>query len=263
MACSSSGTEFRHVEPGVLLMGSTIQEVEDCVRVWRVRLVSDAYQSEFRNWILKEYPAHRVAVAGFLCARFPVTNEEYGEFLAAMPASGRPESIRLGLPGDHPVWGLGLAEVRAYLDWRSAADGRRYRLPSETEWEWVARGPLRTQYPWGNAFDPARCNTREAGWGATTAINAHPAGASWCGVEDLAGNVEEWTSSAYSPYPGGHLVEDDLWRVAGSTYPVLRGGSFALGGDLARCARRHGPHPGPPFRVRGFRLAKDLEDSHD
>jgi len=92
-------------------------------------------------------------------------------------------------------------------------------------------------------------------------VGAHPRGASCWGVEDLAGNVEEWTASAYAPYPGGTAVDDDLQQLLGPRYTVLRGGSFALGGDLARSRRRHGPHPGAPFRITGFRLAIDKDPS--
>jgi hypothetical protein len=59
----------------------------------------------------------------------------------------------------------------------------------------------------------------------------------------------------YAPYPGGMFIRDDLSEVWGGRYRILRGGSFARGGDLARCARRHGPFPSPVFRYTGFRIA--------
>jgi formylglycine-generating enzyme required for sulfatase activity len=127
-------------------------------------------------------------------------------------------------------------------------------LPTEAEWECAARGPSRSEYPFGDEFDPGKCNTIEAAIGGTTPVDRYPDGASAYGVFDLAGNVEEWTSSFNIPYPGGETVDDDLSRHLGPRYRVLRGGSFALGGDLGRCARRHGPHPGSPFRFRGFRV---------
>ena len=92
-------------------------------------------------------------------------------------------------------------------------------------------------------------------------MTAHPAGASYWGVEDLGGNVEEWTAGAYRPYPGGVPVNDELMQILGPAYAVLRGGSFALGGDLARTRRRHGPHPGRPFRVTGFRMVINEEQT--
>ena len=72
----------------------------------------------------------------------------------------------------------------------------------------------------------------------------------------MAGNVEEWTDSRYEAYPGGTVIDDDLLQILGQGYPVLRGGSFELGGDLTRSARRHGPHPGAKFRITGFRLVQ-------
>ena len=81
-----------------------------------------------------------------------------------------------------------------------------------------------------------------------------PDGASPWGVLDLGGNVEEWTADIYAPYPGGQRIDDDLAQLHGDGYPVLRGGSFALGGDLARTRRRHGPYVGDRFAVTGFRL---------
>lgn len=64
-------------------------------------------------------------------------------------------------------------------------------------------------------------------------------------------------SGNYEPYTGGEFIADDLTEKCGSAYPILRGGSFARGGDLSRCARRHGPYPSPEFRFTGFRLVLD------
>ncbi len=237
-------------------MGSTLEEVGECVRYWSSRLVDPSYEGPFRAWIMKEVPRHDVAIAELVASEYPVTNAEYRLFTLA---TGRvlPESLAEGRPDSHPVWGVGLEGAEAYARWRAARDGVPWRLPTEAEWEWMAAGPERRRYPFGNAFDPARCNTVERGIGATNPVDAHPEGASWCGARELAGNVEEWTSSRYAPYPGGEFVEDELTRLAGADYPIVRGGCFALGGDLARSSRRHGPHPGARFRYIGFRLVAD------
>lgn len=246
-------------------MGSSLDEVERTEREWRDGLREASYGPLFRSWLMKEYPPHPVQVAPFRLARFPVRNDEYRQFLDAASTAAlhwpQPESLARGLPDDHPVWGVGLAEVHAYLAWRGARDGLAWRLPSEAEWEWAAAGPHGRRYPFGDHFDAACCNTAESGRASSSAVDAHPGGASYWGVEDLAGNVEEWTASAYQPYPGAAPVQDDLLRLLGPGYPVLRGGSFGLGGDLARSRRRHGRHPDAAFRITGFRLTINGEPS--
>jgi toxoflavin biosynthesis protein ToxD len=244
------------VPAGILAMGSTQEEVEYCVTEWSHRLIDPTWSSVFRDWISKEIPQHFVSVGALEVMRFPVRNSEYCEFLSVCKDSPMPESLAIGLPVDHPVWGVGLEQAQTFAVWRSERDGCEWRLPTEAEWEWIAAGPDNRHYPYGNDFDLNRANTTESGLKCTTPVDAYPQGASWCGVMDLAGNVEEWTSSRYAPYLGGVPIDDDLTRLVGPSYPILRGGSFELGGDLSRCKRRHGPHPGYRFRVTGFRLVR-------
>ncbi|MDT7808080.1 MAG: toxoflavin biosynthesis protein ToxD [Acidobacteriota bacterium] len=241
--------------PGATLrMGSNADEVHSCVRYWGARLVDAAYNTdEFQRWILKEFPKHPVKISPFAIGRFPVTNREYSRFLSETMGLA-PESIKCGEPDDHPVWGISFEEALEYAAWFGNRAGLTCRLPTEAEWEYAARGPSGRDYPFGTAFDPERCNTFESGVGRTTPVNQYPAGASEFGICDMAGNVEEWTMDLYAPYPGGVFICDDLSEVWGGRYRILRGGSFARGGDLARCARRHGPFPSPVFRYTGFRI---------
>lgn len=253
------GAEGRwvRVPGGTLAMGSSLAEVEQCVRSWTPRLIESDWRPRYRSWILKEYPSHPVAIAPFVSRVYPVTVGEYRAWLAQVP--GRvPEALTTEGGDDHPVWGVTRPEAEAFAAWRAARDGLAWRLPTEPEWEWLCAGPTGQRHPYGEHFDATRCNTLESDRGGTTPVHAFDQAASWCGVCDLAGNAEEWTSSHYAPYPGGEVVRDELYDLLGPGYPIIRGGSFALGGDLTRSARRHGPHPGPRFRFVGFRLVADL-----
>jgi toxoflavin biosynthesis protein ToxD len=130
------------------------------------------------------------------------------------------------------VWDVTIGDARAYAAWYSSASGRAIRLPTELEWEHAARGWTTFEYPYGEHFDPSKANTIESRIGRTVPVQAYEAYASPFGIVGMAGNVEEWTSSAYRPYPGGHVVADDFFNAHGLGYPVVRGGSFALGGAL-------------------------------
>jgi toxoflavin biosynthesis protein ToxD len=246
--------ELIAIDAATFTMGSSAEEVDRCVVEWADRLVDPSYTTKmFRSWVAKEFPAHPVALAPFLIAKYPVTNRLYKKFVGATERA-LPDSLRDRSPDDHPVWGASCADVEAFVSWLNGATRRTYRLPTEPEWEYAARGPERLEYPFGNVFNPEYCNTVEAGIGRTTPVHRYAAHASPFGVCDMAGNVEEWTSSNYAPYPGGSFVEDHLTENLGNEYRVLRGGAYTRGGDLTRCARRHGPIPDPRFRY-GFRIA--------
>jgi formylglycine-generating enzyme required for sulfatase activity len=238
-------------------VGSTPDEVECCVKEWAYRLADPRYErAAFRDWIMKEVPRHTVMLESYEIGRFPVTNAEFARWLDA-GGGPAPESIEAREPDHHPVWGVDLEQAQRYAAFEGERLGAVVRLPSEAEWEHAARGPRQRRYPFGDTFSARKCNTIESGIGGTTPVDRYAAYPSGFGVCDMAGNVEEWTSTRYRPYPGGAFIADEIVEHAGPEYPVLRGGSFARSGDLARCARRHGPHPGPVFRFRGLRLLRE------
>jgi formylglycine-generating enzyme required for sulfatase activity len=145
-------------------------------------------------------------------------------------------------------------------------------LPSEAEWEKAARGgeqipnsksqiPRQVEnpdpgrvFPWDSNLDPNRANYADTGIGATSAVGCFPGGASPYGVEDLSGNVWEWTRSLYRgyPYDPGDGRED--LEAGQGMRRVLRGGAFLDGAWLVRCACRYWVDPDVRFRNFGFRV---------
>jgi len=253
---SLNGHEVVVIDATDCVIGSTDAEVARAVSDWQDHLLDLAYTEHFESWIRKERPAHHVALGSYGIGTYPVTNGDYQRCLDETGAAS-PASIHRGGPPDHPVWDPDLRVASHYLDWLSERSGLSVRLPTEAEWEHAARGGDRREFPWGDEFDSGCCNTSEAGIGTTTPVVRYTHAASPFGLVDLAGNVEEWTSTRYGPYPGGEPVEDDLTEALGD-YLVLRGGSFNRGGDLARCARRHGPYPSADYVYIGFRIAVSL-----
>ncbi|MDX3637567.1 SUMF1/EgtB/PvdO family nonheme iron enzyme [Streptomyces europaeiscabiei] len=244
------------VAAAAVRIGLPAEEVEYVTRYWAHRGVQE-------SWIAKESPEHTVRISDFFIARYPVTNGEWRAFLADTGLTERPTTWYLGAyPWDrsnHPVAGIRAEHADAYARWLSKRTGHPWRLPTEAEWEYAAKGPDNRPYPWQGGFDPDACNTRETGVHTTTPVGAFPAGAAPCGALDMGGNVEEFTADDYAPYPGGEAVADHLVESMGS-YRIARGGGFARFGDLTRTRRRHGPFPGPLYPV-GFRLASSERPS--
>jgi hypothetical protein len=104
-----------------------------------------------RDWLLKECPRHQVHVPAFRMMRYPVTNYEYRQFLADTEYSVLPTSWRFGrYPhelANHPVWSVDEAAAGMYASWLSQRLERRFRLPTEAEWEYAASGGDNREYP--------------------------------------------------------------------------------------------------------------------
>jgi formylglycine-generating enzyme required for sulfatase activity len=200
-----------------------------------------------------EQPQRRVTLGVFQIAKFPITVAEYAAFVQASGHAAPDEWDKQQPTLDHPVRSVSWHDAVAYAAWLAKVAGTSWRLPTEAEWEKAARGTDGRIYPWGDAFDAAKCSMDESGKGMTTAVGSYPGGASPCGAQDMAGNVLEWTSSLYKPYP--YDVTDGREHLATSGARVLRGGSLLGDARLARAAYR--AHLRPEYFINnfGFRVA--------
>ena len=126
------------------------------------------------------------------------------------------------------------------------------RLPTEVEWEAAVRGSGTNVYPWGDNFGVVRANTVEGRVLTTTPVGIYPTGVGPTGVWDGAGNVWEWTSSIYKPYP--YRGDDGREDPTATGRRAVRGGSWYANQRYARCAYRSDDHPDCYIYLLGFRM---------
>lgn len=150
----------------------------------------------------------------------------------------------------HPVVGITYYEAEAYCNWLGFAKKTPARLPTEEEWERAARSEDTRPFPWGEEFDPTRTNTLESETGTTVPAGSLVGDASPFGIHDMAGNVQEWTTSLYNPLPDEQFPRATLY--------VARGGSFDDTSYAARTSYRRGYPAGYFYPHLGFRVVVGL-----
>jgi formylglycine-generating enzyme required for sulfatase activity len=211
-----------------------------------------------RNRYENEEPPHIVYLDTFYIDKYEVTN---GLFAACVqvgvcqsPKDSRSmsRSSYYGNPQyeDYPVIHVDWNMAEAYCEWRGA------RLPSEAEWEKAARGTDGRTYPWGEGVDCSYANHGGGNnmcVGDTSPVGSYESGRSFYGAYDMAGNVWEWVSSLYEPYP--YNPDDGREDLSASGSRVMRGGSWH-GSELhLRTACRSSVEP---LILVGFRCARDI-----
>jgi formylglycine-generating enzyme required for sulfatase activity len=227
-----------------------------------------------------ERPVHQVFLDDFWLDRFEVTNERFARFVAEsgyltdaeragwgwVRVDAEWEEVRsadwrhprglnsnIGDKLDHPVVLVSWNDADAYCRWAGK------QLPTEAQWEKAVRGPILgagRNYAWGDTFDPARANTKEAGLNDTTPVGRFsPQGDSPYGAADMTGNVWEWVADWYSSNYYSQSPPRNPPGPATGTFRVLRGGSWLFDEVYARTAFRHNVKPDYTYDFTGFRCS--------
>jgi sulfatase modifying factor 1 len=266
------------IPAGEFLMGSTKEQVKK---------VTESYNGK-KPWFGNETPQRSVSLKAFYIDKYEVTNSQYKKFVDAtgyrVPYVSEPWAQKYNWKdGTYPPYPLGMGRrpvvLVSYEDALAYAKWAGKRLPTEAEWEKAARGTDGRIYPWGNEWDSSRCNSAERIFGRpvitfnqtriweqqfkikaafsvfTDPVGKYESGKSPYGCYDMAGNVWEWTSDWYEPYPGSSYITEEY----GKTYKVLRGGSWYNGRIVLRCPNRNRSFPSYRSANFGFRCAKDVK----
>jgi len=180
-------------------------------------------------WMYNQWPAHAVNIKAFAIDRTEVTNAEYAEFVGATAYPPPPDWGGNTPPagqGRWPVRNVTFEDAQRFAKWRSNRHGVIYRLPTEEEWEYAARGGGDDEpFPWGESWSAAAANLNSA---ALKPVGSFPDGKTAQGVVDMIGNVWEWTSTEASMYKGNNIMK----LLPGDTgKAVVRGGSYQSSAD--------------------------------
>ncbi|MCH2213438.1 MAG: SUMF1/EgtB/PvdO family nonheme iron enzyme [Fuerstiella sp.] len=238
----------------------------------------------------RERPVHTVSLDAYYIGKHEVTNARWRQFRndpgydnpaywpghRVVPKDQNPYWSQERNHGggtsnsdNYPVQGMNWDASTAYCSWLSAQTGKRYRLPTEAEWEKAARGTDQRRFPWGNAIDHSYANIddsqiydtgQQVGYydGSLRGNLQTNNGSSVYGAMDMAGNLMEWCSDWYSrDYYQTSPVHNPQGPATGG-FRVLRGGCFFFEGQDARSYGRSGAWPSvQAFRMIGFRVVRE------
>jgi formylglycine-generating enzyme required for sulfatase activity len=227
----------------------------------------------------RERPVHTVELDAYYISKYEVTNGQWKAFRddpgynnpafwpdgRVMPKDQIPYWTQENNHGgaiagneNYPVLGVNWDAAVAYCNWLSAKTGKKYRLPTEAEWEKAARGTDLRIYPWGNDIDPSKTNyVQDAGFVTAKPVGSYPFPSPY-GAYDMAGNVMEWCSDWY---------DKDYYKVspkknpkgpATGAYRVVRGGTFFMEAQDQRVTLRGAGWPSlQTHRMTSFRPVRE------
>jgi len=192
------------------------------VAVEMIKIPGGTFNMGRNNGPDMERPEHPVTVKPFSMEKTEVTNGEFYQFVTQTGYQNIPGHWVNNRPikgqENRPVRFVNVADINAFIAWRLNRDGVAYRLPTEEEWEYAARNGAKSNlYPWGDSFR-AECAVIDKTLNEPELVGTKSCPNEW-GVQDLIGNVYEWTSSKAEPYPGSVRVKE-----AKEPENIVRGG---------------------------------------
>lgn len=243
---------------------SESNEFKNTIGMVFVRVPGGAFEMGSDSWWGDSSPAHRVTLLPYWIGKYEVTVAQYEAFMkdTGFKPELPPRDVRA--PSDqHPATGLEWYDAEAFSIWLSTRESMVYRLPTEAEWEFAARGTDGRLHPWGSESPDTKIHGNwdrfgfiaHGGAGALEPVGSYPRGASPFGVLDMSGNAAEWCNDDYVPNyyrfspaqnPYGPLVLKGLLKVQ-------RGSSWRDGYDM-KTTDRQGVYADLPYDHHGFRL---------
>ena len=233
--------------------------IRDCPQCPEIVLIAaGAFEMGSTEMFDFEAPVHQVSIRKpFYIGRREVTFEEWDACLAEAGCKQRPDDRGLGR-ARRPAIDLDWDDAKGYTAWLSQKTGHTYRLPTESEWEYVARAGSTTTYPWGKTVDKDKANCI----GCTTdplkkAVDTGSFKPNAFGIYDMTGNAAEWVEDCWNDNYRGAPADGSAWTKPQCRERVLRGGSFNNDPRYLRSAARFKYDHDVRFYTNGFRVVRE------
>ena len=203
-----------------------------------------------------EKPVRQVTVKPFAMAKYPVSVREWNACASAkvcgFTASGK---------DDAPVGNVSWSDAKQYVAWLAETTRKPYRLPSETEWEYAARGGTQTRYWWGDQFQQGMVNCRNCN---DIPVNDQPVKVGSLkpnpfGLFDMGGGVDQWVEDCWHKTYQGAPADGSAWGENECPSHVIRSGSWRKTSDYARTSSRGNYDTNVRYPTHGFRVAQSLK----
>ena len=206
------------------------------------------------NEDLSERPVHQVTIKPFAIGKFPVSVQEWNACATAKAcgfvSTGKDEA---------PITNVSWSDARQYVAWLAETTGKPYRLPTEAEWEYAARGGTQTRYWWGDQFQPGMANCKNC------AANEQPVKVGSLkpnpfGLYDMGGSVDQWVEDCWHKTYQGAPADGSAWVEGQCPSHVLRSGSWKNDGRYVRPSNRDSYDTNVRYPTHGFRVALSPKD---
>jgi formylglycine-generating enzyme required for sulfatase activity len=244
-------------EPGeTRLPGETFRDCPDCVEL--VVVPAGEFQMG-SNAKPAEQPIHKVGIKkDFAIGRREVTFAEWDKCVAAGGCKYSPPDPTWGR-GSEPVSNISWDDAKEFIGWLVKTTGKPYRLPTEAEWEYAARGGSTLPFWWGKEIGTGRAQCADCGVSdASKPVVVGSFRPNAFGLYDTSGNAAEWIEDCWNPSYRGAPNDGSAWTSGDCSLHVLRGGSFADKAAAVRSSARFRYDEDVRYYANGFRVARDV-----
>ncbi|MGC2782125.1 MAG: formylglycine-generating enzyme family protein, partial [Bradyrhizobium sp.] len=202
-----------------------------------------------------ELPVHRVTIRPFALGKYPVTVGEWKECVADKACA----DVATGAD-DNPVTNVSYDDTRDYLAWLSKVVGKPFRLPTEAEWEYAARGGATTKFWWGDQMRPgmANCSGCNDTGEPVRLVKVGSFQANPFGLFDMGGCVDQWVADIWHKNYQGAPSDGSAWIDEQSFVRVIRSGSWKNDASYVRSGSRDRYDARVRYPTHGFRVALSL-----